>query len=128
MKLTKEEKAEIRAEKKAWFRMLRMLIKKGALVLPVIIILLAMLSARTSPNVNQAEVNQLQGIYIFTDSKPLQPYDYLGTVKKTVTFAGGIQYAAIRDRMIKKVKSDYPTADGIIFYGNADRCDAIKFK
>ena len=80
---------------------------------------------------NQAVVNQLQGIYIFTDSKPLQAYDYLGTVKNGARLAGSAQYQPVRDRLIKKVKEDYPDADGAIFYfnnGSADRCDAIKFR
>jgi len=97
----------------------------------ICVILFALLiAARTNPNVNHAEVNQLQGVYIFTDSKPVQDYEYLGTVKTGIGFNSG-QYQPVRDLMIKKIKKQYPNADGAIFYfndGNADRCDAIKFK
>lgn len=78
----------------------------------------------------KAEVNQLQGVYVFTDSKPIKEYDYLGTVKNTFTMGSG-QYQPLRDKLIKKLKKDFPTADGAIFYfnnGSTDRCDAIKFK
>ncbi len=89
-----------------------------------------LLAAKQNPNVNHAEVNQLQGLYVFTDSKPVQEYEYLGTVKTGIGFNSG-QYQPVRDLMIRKIKKQFPNADGAIFFfndGNADRCDAIKFK
>lgn len=78
-----------------------------------------------------AEVNQLQGLYVFTDSKPVAAYDYLGTVKNGTRIAGSAQYQPVRDRLIKKIKEDFPNAEGVIFSfvnGAADKADAIKFK
>lgn len=78
---------------------------------------------------NTAEVNQLQGLYIFSDCKPILDYDYLGTVKSTITFDG--QYQSVRDKLIERTKEKYPNADGIILNlkaGRTDRCDVIKFK
>jgi hypothetical protein len=82
------------------------------------------------PKLATAEVNQMQGIYIFVDSKPVREYDYIGTEKVAMSMGSG-QYRDIRDKLIKKVKKEYPNANGIIFYfneGAADKADAIKIK
>ncbi len=89
-----------------------------------------LIAARVNPNVSQAEVNQLQGVFVFTDSKPTGDFEYLGTVKTGIGFNSG-QYQPVRDLLIKKLKKNFPQADGAIFHfndGNADGCDAIKFK
>ncbi len=79
-----------------------------------------------------AEVEQLQGLYIFTDSKPLMEYEYLGTVSNKGSLGlGDTQYSGVRDKLISRCKKDYPQADGIIFTfksGGTDRADAIRFK
>lgn len=80
---------------------------------------------------NQAEVNEVQGLYVFTDSKPIAEYEYLGTVKNGMRLAGSSQYQPVRDILIKKVNKEFPQADGVIFHfvnGAADKADAIKFK
>lgn len=77
-----------------------------------------------------ATVNQLQGVYIFTDCTPAGKYEYLGTVQNGTRIAGSSQYGPVRDRMIKKVREEYPAANGAIFHfnnGSADKADAIKF-
>ncbi|MCA4899518.1 MAG: hypothetical protein ACK514_10920 [Bacteroidota bacterium] len=79
---------------------------------------------------SHAEVDQYQGIYVFTDSKPLKEYEYLGTVKLTLGLGSG-QYQNVRNVLIKRAKKDYPQADGLIMNfkdGGTDRADAIKFK
>lgn len=79
-----------------------------------------------------AEVNNVEGLLIFTDCKPIKEYEYLGTVKSGGT--GGLanpQYEGVRNRLIKRIKKEYPKADGAIMnlnYGQADKADAIKFK
>lgn len=78
---------------------------------------------------NTAEVDQYQGVYVFTDSKPVGEYDYLGTVKVSMSLSG--QYASVRDALIKKAKKEYPNANGIIFNfkdGGTDKADAILIK
>jgi len=78
-----------------------------------------------------ATVNQVQGVYIFIDSKPVAPYDYLGTVDTKGITTSNPQYIVIRDKLIKRIKKDWPAADGVIFSFNAggrDHADAIKFK
>lgn len=82
------------------------------------------------PKKNTAEVDQVQGIYVFTDSKPISEYDYIGSVKSGMSFSGS-QYSDIRDKLIKKMKKDFPDANGLILSlqaGGTDRADAIKFK
>lgn len=74
---------------------------------------------------------QIQGLYIFTDNQPVQQYEYLGTVQNGMRVAGSAQYQPVRDKLIKKVKSEYPAATGVIFHfvnGAADKADAIRFK
>lgn len=76
------------------------------------------------------EVIQIEGLYIFTDCKPVKEYIYLGTVKNQ----GGInnpQYTNVRDWLIKRAKKEYDDADAVILTlssGGADVCDVIKFK
>ena len=81
------------------------------------------------PKNSTAEVEQIQGCYIFVDSRPIKKYEYLGTCKYTIALAS-TQYQSVRDKLIKKIKKEYPDADGIIFHfhdGGQDRADAIKF-
>ena len=81
------------------------------------------------PTKATGEVEQMQGLYIFTDSKPVSEYEYLGTVK--TTFAVDVQYVGTRDKMIRKAKKKFPEAEGIIIQfksGGTDKGDVIKFK
>ena len=77
-----------------------------------------------------ARVEQYEGIYIFTDCKPVEAYDYLGSVKYSGGF-GDANYTSVRDVLLKRTKKDHPTADAIILHlkaGDTDKADAIKFK
>ena len=78
---------------------------------------------------NQAKVNQYQGIYLFVDCKPTTETQYIGTVKHSTSFSSS-QYSALRDKLLKKCKSSFPDANGIIIKfvsGGTDTGDAIKF-
>lgn len=74
---------------------------------------------------NTAEVEIIEGLYIFTSSKPVNEYNYLGTVKSGITLDGF--YPQVISSVIKRAKKSYPTADAIIFDGNT-KADVIKFK
>jgi hypothetical protein len=77
-----------------------------------------------------AEVESIEGLLVFVDSKPVLEYDYLGSVKVSFTL-GDTQYQGVRDKFLKKCKKDFPQADGIIIRfksGGTDVADAIKFK
>lgn len=91
--------------------------------------LVAFTVANYEPKKATGEVEQMQGLYIFTDSKPVLEYEYLGTVK--ATFGMDSQYQGVRDKLITKAKKDFPAADGLMMQfksGGTDKCDAIKFK
>lgn len=74
-----------------------------------------------------ATVDRQQGIYIFMLSKPTANYECLGSVKKKAAWTG--QPTEMLNKMIKKIKIDYPKADGVIFNNlNMEIADAILFK
>ncbi|MEY3368311.1 MAG: hypothetical protein RI973_1466 [Bacteroidota bacterium] len=76
-----------------------------------------------------AEVVKVQGFYIFTDSKPVMPFENLGTVE--ITFVADTQYESIRNHLIKRARKKFPDADGLIMMFDkkgADKCEVIKFK
>lgn len=82
-------------------------------------------------NNGTAQVNQYQNLYIFSDSKPVKEYDYLGTIKSSTGGFGSAQYESVRDRLIKKAKKEYPQANAIILNlkeGKADQADVILLK
>lgn len=106
--------------------------KKRILKITLGVCALALVGFTTSNYVTKkstAEVEQMEGVYLFVDSKPVTEYEYLGTVK--ISFAWDSQYTGVRDKLIKKGKKDFPNADGFILQfksGGQDKCDAIKFK
>ena len=92
--------------------------------------LLSMKKAYYDVKKSTAEVEQMQGLYIFTDSKPVAEYEYLGTVKLSLGLGSG-QYQNVRNVLIKRAKKEYPQSDAIILLlkdGGTDRADVIKFK
>lgn len=87
-------------------------------------------SSNSPPEKSTAQVNQVQGLYIFTDSKPVLEYEYLGTVKAALTLRSP-QYTDVRDKLIRKAKEEFPGAEGVILNfktGASDQADVIKFK
>lgn len=63
----------------------------------------------------------------FLLSKPTTEYEYLGSVKKVLAWSGKPE--EMLNSMIKKVKKEYPKADGIVFTNiDMDKADAIQFK
>ena len=84
-------------------------------------------SKALEPSKTSANVEQIQGLYLFIKSKPVLEYEYLGTCKTSITWSAKASEAI--NVMIKKVKKDYPSADGVIFTDeNLWQGDAIKFK
>ena len=77
-------------------------------------LLYAFTVANYIPKNSTAEVEQTQGCYIFVDCKPVMEYEYLGTVKVSMSLLGSGQYQDVRDKLIKKAKKDYPQADGLL--------------
>jgi hypothetical protein len=84
---------------------------------------------RYEPNISTAEVSKIEGFYIFTDSKPVMPYDSLGVVE--LGFVNGTQYESIRANLVKRARKKYADADGLILYLNKkdiDKCLVVRFK
>jgi hypothetical protein len=80
-------------------------------------------------NHSNADAALVDGLYIFCDSKPIMPYDSIGTIE--LGFVSGTQYQTIRDNLIKRSKKQYQKADGLILHLNkkgVDHCTVIKFK
>jgi hypothetical protein len=92
-------------------------------------IILAFNTDSFKPNYSTAEVAKIDGLLVFSDSKPVMPYDSIGTVN--LGFVSGTQYETIRKNLIKRAKKGYPNADGVILILNKnglDNCNVIKFK
>ena len=73
-----------------------------------------------------ATVDRSDGLYIFVMSLPETPYTSLGTVKKALAWTG--QPSEMLADQVKKVKKQFPEAEGIIFNIDMDKAEAIKFK
>lgn len=74
-----------------------------------------------------ANAKQIEGYYIFTDSEPLNSYEYLGTIKGQIASLSS-QYTQVRSKLIKRAKNEFPKANGIILHLNAggvDKADII---
>lgn len=102
---------------------------KVKLLLPVLAIMAVFLVAFQAPSVDNslASVNQKEGLYLFNHSKPVNEYEYLGSVQMKLAWSGKPE--EMLKGMLKRVKKDYPKADGLIFTTvHMDRADAIKFK
>lgn len=85
---------------------------------------------------NIAQVNKVQGFYIFTDSQPLAEYDVIGEVTtnghndKDIK-SSGAQYQPVRDYLIRAARQVNYQADGLmlsLINGGTDKAIIIKFK
>ncbi|MBI3233136.1 MAG: hypothetical protein HYZ42_03705 [Bacteroidetes bacterium] len=92
-------------------------------------ILLAFKAAEYTPTNATAEVINIEGFYIFTDSRPVKPYDSLGIVN--LGLATDTQYESVRSNLVKRARKTPPHADGLILKLNRkgiDKCVVVKFK
>jgi len=74
-----------------------------------------------------ARVEKIRGLYVFTSSKPVAEYEFLGTITKT----NWSTYDKNLEGAIQNALKEYPKADGIIirFKDNGSIIgDCIKFK
>lgn len=92
-------------------------------------ILPAFKSVNFTPSSSTAEVNNYDGLYVFTDSHPITPYDVLGEVD--LGFISGTQYDNIKTNLLKRARKMFPSGNGVILILNKngmDKCQVIKFK
>ena len=68
---------------------------------------------------NTAEVDQIQGLYIFAKCKPVKEYEYLGTVKGPLV--GSHEFDNLVELMVKNTKKDFPSANALIFDGSINQ-------
>ena len=74
-----------------------------------------------------AMVEQQQGVYIFILCKPSAEYEYLGSIQQKAAWTG--QPSEMLSGMLKKLKKEYPEANGIIFTSlDMDKADCVRFK
>lgn len=72
---------------------------------------------------NAATVEQIRGVYVFVNSKPVRPYKYLGNVT-----ASAMSFTPLNS-ILKRCQDKYPEADGLIFHeATLSFGDAIKFE
>lgn len=64
---------------------------------------------------NAAEVDQVQGFYVFAKCKPLAEYEFLGTVGGPGI--GNHEFDNLVELIIKKARREFPQANAIIFDG-----------
>lgn len=80
---------------------------------------------------NTAEVDQIQGFYIFSKGKPVKEFEYLGTVKGPLI--GNHEFDNLVELMVRNAKKDFPNANALIFDGairqtHNTRVSAVKIK
>ncbi len=101
--------------------------KKILLSIVIISLVTMSFSVIVSDEKASANVNQVQGLYIFQQCKPVKETEYLGSVKKSVSLTG--KPSEMLNSMIKKAKKEYPQCQAIIFVDDdMDKVDCVKFK
>ena len=75
---------------------------------------------------SSAKANQVQGLFIFSYSKPVSSTEYLGTLKIPAIFSDKGEERI--NKLIKLCKKEFPKAEGIIVNEDFSKGDAITFK
>ncbi|MFZ9588005.1 MAG: hypothetical protein ACO29U_10430, partial [Crocinitomicaceae bacterium] len=104
-------------------------INSSILIVGFFMLIVGFTAGNYTPNYATSEAFKVDGFYIFTDSKPVLPFDSLGKVD--IGFVSGSQYESIRNHLINRSRKKFPTADGLILNlskKGLDNCLVIKFK
>ena len=99
---------------------------KQKILFSAILLITLLTGFKVAPTGNgNANAEQIEGVYIFVQSKPTEPNEYLGSVKR-----GGFLETPTEmlNGIIKKAKKQYPTVQGIIVDRDFEKADCIKFK
>ena len=102
-----------------------------AFILGVAFIALTAFTVYQTDKKAAAQVQKVEGIYIFVKSTPASQYDFLGTVTGPVI--GSHEFDKLLNSMLKDLKKKYPEANGLIFDGpikqsQNTKASAIKIK
>ena len=74
-----------------------------------------------------ANVNQVQGVYLFVQCKPVNEYTFQGNIKSGLTMSG--KPDELFNNVVKQAKKKFPDCDAIIFTdATLEKADCIKFK
>jgi hypothetical protein len=104
------------------------MIKTQFIILASLILVFSGFKPSADEKLNSAEVEQVQGIYIFYKSKPSRTYDYLGTVN-TPAIIMNYKGSTLVPLMAKRAKEKHSTCNAIIFKNeDMTECDAILVK
>jgi len=103
--------------------------KKGILIIAVLsAVVFSGFKIADEFKVSHAEVDQVQGVYVFYRSKPVKTFDYLGTVK-TPMIIKNEKGSYLVDLMVKRAKEKHSTCNAIIFKDeNMHEVDAVLIK
>lgn len=104
------------------------MIKTPFIILASLILVFSGFQGAAEDKLNSAEVEQVQGLYIFYKSKPTRSYDYLGTVG-TPAIIMNYKGSTLVTLMAKRAKEKHSTCNAIIFKNeDMTECDAILVK
>ena len=111
---------------------------KNVFLFSAIVALFAFNAVSRPENLSAANVEQVQGIYIFTDSKPVASYKYIETIKSKSVQPGtdplgkpigncfcDLSYTGLRDDFIRQAKKKYKTANAMIINAAEGKADLI---
>jgi hypothetical protein len=91
----------------------------------------AFAQTNTQTDFSLAKVGEhIDGVYMFVNCEPANPYDYIATVEAKLTWAGSsITIEEQFRKIVKKSKRQYVDFNGMIFRGkNFTRVELIKFR
>ena len=79
-----------------------------------------------SNDIDLAKVNQINGLYIFIESKPTATGEYLGEIKAGITLNG--EPVELLRSMIKRCKKEYPKANALIVNSDYNRAECYRLE
>jgi len=100
--------------------------KKVFITLAAAVLLLSSFKVAYDIKTNTAEVETVQGLHIFYRSKPVSEYTYLGNYE--VKLIWDSKPDLLFDKIIRKVKEKYPSANAVIIADNIESAQAIIIK
>lgn len=101
---------------------------KNKLTISIVALVIAAASftAFTQVTEHLSKPNQVEGIYVYQNSTPVDAYIFLGDIKGQATWSG--QPSAVLKTMINQVQKKYPSATAIIIDADMNKAEAIMFK
>lgn len=72
-------------------------------------------------------VNQIEGVYVFINSSPVNSTIQLGSYKTTNSF-DTISFNQKTRNYIQKIKQQYPDVEAIVFNKRLDKCSVLKYQ